>query len=68
MPSSADADEALLALRSAQHVGPTVNELARRIGRKRPWVYERLSAHAQAGRAAKVGRGGWRARSSKDRQ
>jgi DNA segregation ATPase FtsK/SpoIIIE, S-DNA-T family len=62
-PSSADADEALLALlRSAPRIGLTVDELARRIGRKRTWVYDRLSAHARAGRAARVGPGRWRAR------
>jgi DNA segregation ATPase FtsK/SpoIIIE, S-DNA-T family len=64
-PSSADADEALLALlRSAPHTGLTVDELARRIGRKRTWVYERLSDHARAGRAVRVGPGRWRARSA----
>jgi hypothetical protein len=66
--TAADADEALLALlRSAPHVGLTVEELARRIGRKRTWTYERLSVHARAGRAARVGPGRWRDRSTEGR-
>jgi S-DNA-T family DNA segregation ATPase FtsK/SpoIIIE len=65
MVSAAEADEALLALLgAAPHTGLTVDELARRIGRRRTWVYDRLSAHARAGRAARVGPGRWRARST----
>ncbi len=64
MVSAVEADEALLALLgAAPHGGLTVDELARRIGRRRTWVYDRLSAHARAGRAARVGPGRWRARS-----
>jgi S-DNA-T family DNA segregation ATPase FtsK/SpoIIIE len=59
--SAADADEALMALlAAAPHGGLTVDELARRVGRKRTWVYDRLSAHARAGRTMRVGRGRWR--------
>ncbi len=62
MVTGAEADEALLALlASAPHGGLTVSELAQRIGRRRTWVYDRLSAHARAGRAARVGPGRWRA-------
>ncbi len=64
MVTAAEADEALLVLlASAPHGGLTVDELARCIGRKRTWVYDRLGAHARAGRAARVGPGRWRARS-----
>ncbi len=55
MVTAAEADGALLA--SAPHAGLTVDELARRTGRRRMWVYDRLSAHARAGRAARVGPG-----------
>jgi hypothetical protein len=48
--------KALLALlRSAPHGKLTVDELARCIGRKRTWVYDRLSANARAGRTAQTG-------------
>ena len=63
--TAAEADEALLALlASAPHAGLTVDELARRIGRRRTWMYDRLNAHSRAGRAARVGPGRWRARST----
>src|SRR5262249_33508025 len=63
--TAAEADDALLALlAAAPHAGLTVGELAERIGRKRTWVYDRLSAHARAGRAARLGPGRWRARNT----
>ncbi len=63
--TAAEADDALLALlAAAPHDGLTVGELAQRIGRRRTWVYDRLSAHARAGRAARVGPGRWRVRST----
>lgn len=62
-PSSVDADEAFLGLlRLAPPGGLTVAELAWRVGRKRTWVYDRLSVYARSGRAARVGPGRWRAR------
>jgi DNA segregation ATPase FtsK/SpoIIIE, S-DNA-T family len=65
MVTAAEADESLLALlASATHGGLTVEELAGHIGRKRTWVYDRLSAHARAGRVARVGPGRWRARNA----
>jgi S-DNA-T family DNA segregation ATPase FtsK/SpoIIIE len=58
--STVDPDEALLAeLRNAPHGGLTADELAHRIGRRRTWVYERLSRHARAGRAVRRGPGRW---------
>jgi S-DNA-T family DNA segregation ATPase FtsK/SpoIIIE len=66
--TAAEADDALLELlASAPHAGLTVGELAERIGRKRTWVYDRLSAHARTGRVARVGRGRWRTRTTGDR-
>jgi DNA segregation ATPase FtsK/SpoIIIE, S-DNA-T family len=63
--TAAEADDALLALlATAPYAGLTVGDLAQRVGRKRTWVYDRLSAHARAGRAARVGPGRWRARAT----
>jgi S-DNA-T family DNA segregation ATPase FtsK/SpoIIIE len=67
MVTAAEADKALLALlASAPHGGLTVGELAQRIARKRTWVYDRLSTHARAGRAVRVGPGRWRAGRTRD--
>jgi S-DNA-T family DNA segregation ATPase FtsK/SpoIIIE len=63
--TAAEAEDALLALlATAPYAGLTVGELAERIGRKRTWVYDRLSAHARAGHATRVGPGRWRARNT----
>ncbi len=59
-PHGSDADQSLLsALRTAPHSGLSVDELARRAGRRRSWVYWRLSIHTQAGRAVRRGPGRW---------
>lgn len=56
-----DLDEVLLtALREAPHEGLSADDLARSIGRKRTWVYERLRLHQAAGRVEKLAPGRWR--------
>ena len=58
-----DPDAALLAaLRDAPRTGLSADALAARIGRRRTWVYKRLSAHAMAGRAVRLRRGRWAGR------
>jgi S-DNA-T family DNA segregation ATPase FtsK/SpoIIIE len=53
-----DPDAALLAaLGEAPHGGLSVTALARRVGRRRTWVYERLRLHEHGGRAVRLQRG-----------
>lgn len=57
-----DPEQTLLtALSQAPDSGLTVPELIRLTGMRRTWVYDRLQAHATAGRAHQVTRGHWRA-------
>ncbi|GAA4955931.1 FtsK/SpoIIIE domain-containing protein [Actinoplanes utahensis] len=51
----------LMALDQAPTDGLTVPELINLTGMRRTWVYDRLQAHAVAGRARQVTRGRWRA-------
>ncbi|GAA1616718.1 hypothetical protein GCM10009828_051250 [Actinoplanes couchii] len=61
-PSVDDPERALLmALDQAPTDGLSVPELIDLTGMRRTWVYDRLQAHAAAGRARQVARGRWRA-------
>ncbi|MFD1374228.1 FtsK/SpoIIIE domain-containing protein [Actinoplanes sichuanensis] len=61
-PSADNPEQTLLtALDQAPADGLTVPELIDLTGMRRTWVYDRLQAHAAAGRARQVTRGRWRA-------
>ncbi|WP_328518350.1 hypothetical protein [Actinoplanes sandaracinus] len=61
-PQADDPEQTLLmALDQAPADGLTVPELIDHTGMRRTWVYDRLQAHATAGRARQVARGRWRA-------
>ncbi|MFC7384335.1 cell division protein FtsK [Sphaerisporangium rhizosphaerae] len=60
--ASQDAENTLwVALRDAPAEGLSIDDLMRRTGMGRSWVYYRLREHARSGRAAQVSRGRWRA-------
>jgi S-DNA-T family DNA segregation ATPase FtsK/SpoIIIE len=57
-----DPDVALwTALLAAPAAGASIADLMNATGKGRTWVYDRLSAHSDAGRASQVSRGRWRA-------
>jgi S-DNA-T family DNA segregation ATPase FtsK/SpoIIIE len=59
---ASDPDRLLLAaLADAPPDGLSADELAARVGRSRPWVYQRLVAHSSARRAVRLRRGRWAA-------
>ncbi|GGN75036.1 hypothetical protein GCM10010112_45830 [Actinoplanes lobatus] len=61
-PTADDPEQTLLtALDQAPADGLTVPELIDLTGMRRTWIYDRLQAHATAGRARQVTRGRWRA-------
>ncbi|SDT53203.1 FtsK/SpoIIIE domain-containing protein [Actinoplanes derwentensis] len=61
-PSADDPERTLLmALDQAPADGLSVPELIDLTGMRRTWIYDRLQAHATAGRARQVTRGRWRA-------
>ncbi|WP_246613802.1 FtsK/SpoIIIE domain-containing protein [Paractinoplanes bogorensis] len=59
---TADPESALLsALDEAPDGGLAIPELIKATGMRRTWIYDRLQAHAAAGRARQVARGRWKA-------
>jgi DNA segregation ATPase FtsK/SpoIIIE, S-DNA-T family len=57
----------LAALADAPVGGVSADELAARLSRSRAWVYKRLLAHRQAGRAVRLHRGRWAGRAGSRR-
>jgi S-DNA-T family DNA segregation ATPase FtsK/SpoIIIE len=63
-PDDPDADpEAAFwaALRTAPDDGLTVADLIRATGKRRTWIYDRLTHHTHTGRITQTSRGRWRA-------
>ena len=52
------------ALRNAPDDGLSVGDLMRATGKRRTWIYDRLTHHAAIGHVTQIGRGRWRATTS----
>jgi DNA segregation ATPase FtsK/SpoIIIE, S-DNA-T family len=52
------------ALRAAPDDGLTVADLMRATGKRRTWIYDRLTHHTRTGRVTQLSRGRWRATTS----